>query len=260
MKNKILLIGGKGNLGSAILNSKIFKNLDSPKKNKLNLLNKSTIKNFLKKKYNLIINCAAAARMKECEKNPNKAIKINVIGTLNLVREIINYAINFRKKIRLIHISTDGVYPSINGNYSENGPLKPYNVYGWTKLCSESIVKKLKNYVVIRTKFFDKTNIRFNTAATDIYTSMIEIQNLVKEIKNISSKNFIGIINIGAKKKSDFENYKKYKPNIKPCKRKDILKNLNFKIAKDSSMNLSLLKKIKRRNGQSTIRNNYPYL
>ena len=56
------------------------------------------------------------------------------------------------------------------------------------------------------------------------------------------------------------ENYKKYKPNIKPCKRKDILKNLNFKIAKDSSMNLSLLKKIKRRNGQSTIRNNYPYL
>ena len=180
----------------------------------------------------MIINCAAAARMKECEKNPNKAIKINVIGTLNLVREIINYEINFRKKIRLIHISTDGVYPSINGNYSENGPLKPYNVYGWTKLCSESIVKKLKNYVVIRTKFFDKTNIRFNTAATDIYTSMIEIQNLVKEIKNISSKNFIGIINIGAKKKSDFENYKKYSrcarfANIPIC-----IRSLHFHINK----------------------------
>ena len=249
MKNKILLIGGEGNLGSAIIRSKIFGNLDHPKKKKLNILNKSTIQKFLKKNYNLIINCAAIARMKECEKNPNKAIKINIVGTLNLAKEIINHEINFKKSIKLIHISTDGVYPSTAGNYSENSLLKPYNVYGWTKLCSEFIVKKLKNYVIIRTRFFDKRNIRFNTAATDIFTSMIEIQNLVKEIKSVSTKNFVGIINIGDKRKSDFENYKKFKSGIKPCKRKDIVKNLNFKIAKDASMNLSLLKKIKKKNG-----------
>ena len=102
----------------------------------------------------------------------------------------------------------------------------------------------LENYVVIRTRFFDKANIKFKTAATDIYTSMIEVQNLAKEIKKISLNKFIGVINIGDKRKSDFENYKKFKPNIKPCKRKDILKNLSFKIAKDASMNLSLFKKI----------------
>ena len=249
MKNKVLLIGGQGNLGSAIVKSKTFRNLHYPKKGKLNILKKSNIRKFLKKNYNLIINCAAIARMKECEKNPKKAIKVNIIGTLNLVREIINYQNNFEKKIKLVHISTDAVYPSTKGNYSEKSLLKPYNVYGWTKLCSEYIIKKLKNYVIIRTRFFNKKKIKFNTAATDIFTSMMEVQDLVKEIKNISQKNFSGIINIGNKRKSDFENYRTFKSNMKPCKRKDILKKLKFKIAKDASMNLSVLKKNKKKHG-----------
>ena len=94
-------------------------------------------------------------------------------------------------------------------------------------------------------RFFDKTKIRFNTAATDIFTSMIEVKDLVNEIKNISSTKFIGVINVGGRPKSDFVNYKKFKKNIMPCKRKDIVKNLGFKIAKDASMNLNLLKRLK---------------
>ena len=242
---KILLIGGGGTLGSSIIKSKIFKNIESPSKKNLNLLKRESINRFLKNKYYLIINCAAVARMKKCEKNPFKAIKVNIFGTLNLVKEIMNYEANSKKKIKLIHISTDGVYPSIKGNYSENGPIKPYNVYGWTKLCSEFIVKMLSNYVVIRTRFFDKTNIRFKTAATDIFTSMIEVQSLIKKIKLISLTKFNGVINVGERRNSDFENYKKFKPHIKPCKRRDILKNLSFEIAKDASMNLNLFKKIR---------------
>ena len=69
----------------------------------------------------------------------------------------------------------------------------------------------------------------------------------IKEIKYISGTRFKGIINVGKKKQSDFLNYKKFKSNIKPCKRKDILKDLSFKIAKDASMNLNLFKKLKSR-------------
>ena len=143
----------------------------------------------------------------------------------------------------------NGVCPSTKGNYSENDKLKPYNVYGWTKLCSENLVKILENFIIIRTRFFDKKNIIYDTAAKDIFTSMIEIKKLTKEIKNISSTNFIGTINIGDKRRSDFLNYKKFKSKIKPCYRADIMKNLNFQIAKDSSMNLNLLKKIKKKYG-----------
>ena len=241
---KILLIGGGGTLGTAIIKSKIFKKIDYPNKKNLNLLKKVSIKKFINRKYDLIINCAAFARMKECEKKPMKAIDINIIGTLNLVREIMNYESRSKKKVRLIHISTDGVYPSRKGNYSEKSLVKPYNLYGWTKLCSELFVRMLQSHVVIRTRFFDKKNIRFNTAATNIFTSMIEVENLVKKIKNISLNKFIGIINVGGKRKSDFKNYKKFKENIKPCKRKDIIKNLSFAIAKDASMDLKLYNNI----------------
>lgn len=244
--NKVLLIGGSGTLGNAIISSKIFKRLDSPKKKELNLLKKESIRKFLNKKYNLIINCAAIARMKECEKNPNKATEVNVYGTLNLVEEIKKHEINFRRKIKLIHISTDGVYSSSKGNYSENSSLKPYNVYGWTKMQAEIAIKMLENYIIVRTRFFDKKNIKFDTAATDIFTSMIEVKNLVKAIKCILLNNYKGVINIGEKRRSDFENYKKFKPKIKPCKRKDIVKNLGFEIATDASMNLRVFNKLKK--------------
>ena len=243
---KVLLLGGTGNLGSAIVRSRIFKNIISPSKRDLNILSRSSIKKFLKKEnFDLIINCAAMARMKECEKNASQAIKININGTTNLVDEILNYE---NKNLRFVHISTDAVYPSIKGNYSENDQLGPHNVYGWTKLASEHLVKNLKNYVIIRTRFFDKHNIRFSRSAVDVFTSSIEISQLIKEIKFLSQSKFIGTVNVGSKRKSDFINYKKYKVNLKPCKRQDVVKGLNFELAKDSSMNLGLLSKIKEMN------------
>ena len=247
LSKKILLIGGSGTLGSSIINSKIFKKLDAPKKRELNLLNKKNIKKFLKKKYNTIINCAAVARMKECERNPSEAIKVNVFGTANLAEEINKYQKKYKRKIKLIHISTDAVYSSTRGGYLESSRLKPYNNYGLTKMLSEeAITKILDDYIIVRTRFFDKKNIRFKTAATDIFTSMLEVEDLVRAIGSILLKNFKGIINVGQKRKSDFENYKKFKPDIKPCKRKDIMKELDFVIAKDASMNLKIFNKLKK--------------
>ena len=244
-KRRVLLIGGSGNLGSTIRKLDYFKNLDSPSEDDMNLHDRPSITKYLKNDYQLIINCAAKARMKECEENPSEAIKTNIFGTMNLVKEIMNYTKKTKKKIKIIHISTDCVYPSTKGNYSENDPLKPYNVYCWTKLCSESIIRLLENHIVIRTNFFNKEKIRFDTAATDVFTSKFEIQNLVKEIKNLSLTDFIGIVNVGKERDSDFNNIKKFMPTLKPCKREDINKNLSLEFVKDSSMNLSLLKKIK---------------
>ncbi len=242
---KVLLIGGSGNLGSCIFDSKTFPNIIAPTKKELNILKIKSLKKFFQKKdFDLVINCAAMARMRECEKNPSEAINTNINGTINLVKAIIKYEKEKNKNIKFIHISTDGVYPSTQGNYSESSELNPYNVYGWTKLASEFIVKFLKNYVIIRTRFFNKRKIKFNDAATDIFTSSIEVNELIKYIKKISLKNFIGIVNVGSARRSDFDNYKIYKKNIKPTKRKRILKKINFDIAKDSSLNLNLLKKI----------------
>ena len=157
-----LLIGGSGNLGSEIIRSKIFKNIYAPSKKILNLLDQKIINKFLKtKKFDLIINCASLARMKYCEKNIGKTIENNIEGTFNLIKEILNYQQKYKKKIKIIHISSDAVYPSIRGNYSEESSLGPYNVYGWTKLASEFLVKLVDRHIIIRTRFYKKNQIIF---------------------------------------------------------------------------------------------------
>ena len=61
---KVLLLGGTGRLGLSIIKSKIFKNIVSPSKNNLNILNIKSIDKILRSEnFDLIINCAAMARM-----------------------------------------------------------------------------------------------------------------------------------------------------------------------------------------------------
>ena len=157
MTNNILLLGGSGTLGSKIIKSKFFPNLEYPKKKMLNILNKKQIENYLvKKKIDLVLHCAALARVKDCEFDKNKAKKINIIGTDNIVKSILKIQKIKKKDIKLVFISSDAVYASTRGNYKETDKTSPYNFYGLTKLKGEKIVKKLKNYMIIRTRFFDK--------------------------------------------------------------------------------------------------------
>tara|TARA_B100001248_G_scaffold50550_2_gene32690 strand:- start:1839 stop:2594 length:756 start_codon:yes stop_codon:yes gene_type:complete len=246
IKGNILLIGGSGNLGQKIIKSNLFGKIYHPKKNSLNLLKPDQIDKFLNlKKVDIIINCASIARMKECEKNKSKAINNNILGTFNLVSSILKFNKNKRKNVLLVHISTDAVYPSIKGNYSEDSGLGPYNVYGWTKLSAEYLVKILEKHIIIRTRFYDKKKIKYKFSASDIFTSQVDIRLLPKYIKYLILEKYSGVINIGGKRISDFNLYKKDNKKLKPFKRKNLIKKLKFTIAKDSSLNIKKFKKIK---------------
>ncbi len=240
MSGKILLIGGSGQLGSYLKKNYKLSNLESPRKKELDLRKKKSISAALKKySPKTIINCAAITNMKFSEKYPSKCFEINVIGVINLVDEINKH----NKNIRLIHLSSDGVYPSLKGNYSEKSKIGPYNLYCWSKYLSEIPVKTLKNFVIIRTRFYDKKKIKFKKVAKDIFTSSIEINLLSKKILKLVKKKFNGIMNIGEVKMSLFDRYKKYKKII-PINRSEILKNIDIQIAKDASMNIKKMKKI----------------
>ena len=234
IKKKNLVIGGYGNLGKSLRKNIFFKNFHFPKKKFFDLTNKKKMYAYLRKKnIEIIVNAAAFARMKKCEENKSKAKKINITGCRNLI-DVINQTNN---NIYLIHISTDGVYESTIGNYSERSKLKPYNYYGKTKLEAEKIVKKFNKFLIIRTRFFNKDKIKFNEAAIDSFSSSLERNKLSKYLSILIKKNVTGILNVGGKKISDYELYKKYKKNIKICTYKEIQKKLDFKISKDASMN-----------------------
>jgi len=242
---KILLTGATGNLGQAIVKSNILPGLLTPSRQVLDITRPDSIKNFFDKNdIDAIIHCAAMARLKECEENPIDCVNTNIIGTGNLIMETLKKENKTNAKIRFVHISTDGVYEGLGGNYSEKDETIPCNKYGWSKLGSECSVNLLSNFCIIRTRFFDPENIKFEKSATDAYTSKITVNELAKSICLMLNNNFIGTINIGEKKISDFEAYKKYKQSIKSCKFEDILKETNFPLTKDASMNTNLWKKI----------------
>ena len=241
----ILLTGASGKLGKAIIGSGLFPSILIPSSQQLDITKSEQIEAYFRDhKIDAIIHCAAIARPSECEKNPVKAIETNIIGTSNLVMEVINQNKLIKSSIRFIHISTDGVYPSTRGNYSERDETIPYNRYGWTKLGAECAVNLLSNFCIIRTSFFEPHNIKFDYSPIDLYSSKLPVNYLSKAILTILESDFIGTINIGGERKSDYDRYKEFKASLRPCKREDIIKEINFKIYYDSSMNSDLWKNL----------------
>ena len=84
------------------------------------------------------------------DKDINKSIDLNIIGTSNLVK-VCN-----ENQIKIIFFSTSYLYPGKKGNYSETDPLLPWNNYGWSKMGAESAVQMYKNSLIIRACMTEK--------------------------------------------------------------------------------------------------------
>ena len=93
----------------------------------------------------ILIHVGALTRpMSIHERNPDKSIKNNIIGTSNVVLACIKH------NIKIIYISTDFVYPGTEGNYSEKSSIYPVNKYAWSKLGGECAVKLYDNSLILR--------------------------------------------------------------------------------------------------------------
>ena len=109
---------------------------------------------------------------------------------------------------------------------------------------AEKKVKKVKNFLIIRTRFFNKQKIKFKDAAVDSFSSSIEINLLIRYLKILINKKINGILNVGGKKISDFDLYKKYKKNLKKTSIQKIQANKKYLLSIDASMNCKKFKKI----------------
>ena len=87
---KILLTGATGKLGRAIIDSGQFPELLTPPRDVLDITEPESIEKFFENNnVDAVIHCAALARLKECEDNSIKAIETNIVGTSNLVEEVL---------------------------------------------------------------------------------------------------------------------------------------------------------------------------
>ncbi len=236
-KKKIVVTGGTGRFGSVLKRTELNYSLLFPRKNKLDITKFRSIKNYLSKtKPFCLIHLAGLSRpMKVHEKNINKSIELNIIGTANIVRacEMLD--------IKLIYFSTSYIYPGKKGNYKETDSLLPSNNYAWSKLGGESAVQMYRNSLIIRASMTEKPFVH-KKAFANMYTNFIYHEDFVKIFKKLINKR--GIINVGGPTKSVYSFVKKYNPKIKKIFLKNKKKSL---IPVNSSMNLSKLKSILRK-------------
>lgn len=93
-----------------------------------------------------IVNTAAYTDVDGCESNQEKAFLVNAVGARNVAiaaREV---------EAKLVHISTDYVFDGKkNEPYVEWDPPNPINVYGWSKLMGEQMVREQNpRYFILR--------------------------------------------------------------------------------------------------------------
>lgn len=138
---KILLLGGSGLLGSAILNradeSKII--ITAPTRDQFEAGVDDTDE-FLSQyqDYDCIINCIAYHNVDVCEDNVEQTFKINE----DFVQKLAQFCNNTNKTF--IHISTDYVFDGkLMRPYKEDDLTNPVNIYGKSKLAGEERIKAI---------------------------------------------------------------------------------------------------------------------
>ena len=230
MKNKkIIMTGGSGRF------AKVFKKINQkekifyPSKKNLDINNINSVRKYIKKiKPDYLIHCAALSRpMNIHEKNINKSISTNIIGTANIVK------ICSQEKIKLIYFSTNYVYPGKKGNYKESDPVLPINNYAISKLGGECAVQMYKNSLILRICMTEKPFVH-KKAFKDVRMNFMFHEELAENLLKLI--NLKGIINIGGPTQTVFKFAKKTnKKTIKISAKKMFGKNFPL----NQSMNIS---------------------
>ncbi len=137
IKNKILILGGKGMLGTEItmLLRSNFEVL-SVDRETVDITDKQQSENFIvAEQPEWIINCAAMTAVDACESNESQAMQVN-----GYALEYIGLAAKTAGS-KVIHISTDYVFNGQNpSGYREDDLKDPINIYGKSKAVGEDLL------------------------------------------------------------------------------------------------------------------------
>ena len=164
---KIVVTGGSGFIGSNLIDYLLKKkyfvinidkssysanpyNLKEINKNRNYRYYKVDINNQKKvfiilKKYNPsgVFNLAAETHVDRSIDNPKNFINSNILGVFNLLESLRKYTKKNKKKIKLVHISTDEVYGDIvkSKRTNEKFPYDPSSPYSASKASADHLVK-----------------------------------------------------------------------------------------------------------------------
>ncbi|HYE77486.1 MAG TPA: dTDP-4-dehydrorhamnose reductase, partial [bacterium] len=151
VRPKILITGANGQLGHDL--TEILKkdyNVMAVSRNEMDVQKpEEVIATFTLFEPNIVIHPAAYTKVDACEEDPEKAFRVNAMGTQNLALACEEFG------SLMVYISTDYVFDGTKGSpYREYDRPNPINVYGESKLMGEEYVKQLLvRHFIIRTSW-----------------------------------------------------------------------------------------------------------
>jgi dTDP-4-dehydrorhamnose reductase len=149
---RILLLGGTGQVGKEILGLARPGEVEivAPSRSVLDLCDAQALaQTIAAHPWNAVINAAAYTDVDRAESQEMLAFAVNAAGPQRLAVE------TARRKIPLIHISTDYVFDGRKGApYVEEDGVGPLNAYGRSKLAGEKAVRSANpRHVIVRTSW-----------------------------------------------------------------------------------------------------------
>jgi dTDP-4-dehydrorhamnose reductase len=236
-RSRILFTGGGGLLGSEF--KKILPGIHYPSHKEFDVTNYGQMQRYLETHpCDLIIHAAAFISPPAIDKDPSKAIEVNIIGTSNVVRLCMQHG------ARLIYVSTDYVFKGDRGNYAETDAVYPVNKYAWSKLGGECAAAMYDKSLIVRTTFGPNV-FPFEKAFVDQWTSRESVTAIAEKISKLVDKDVTGVIHVGGRRRTVFE----YARSLDATRRVGELsvRDVPFTVPVDTSMNCDKYNKLIRR-------------
>lgn len=233
-ETKVLFTGGSGRLGTEM--KKLLPKALYPDTKTFDVTNDEQMDKYVRKHtLSTIVHAAAFTSPPLVDKDPQRALDVNIIGTANVAKICKQYA------IKLVYISTDYVFKGDVGNYKEEDPVFPVNKYAWSKLGGECAVRMLDGYLIIRTSFGEKT-FPYEKAFADQYTSREPVDVIAKKIVKTIKAGMDGVVHVGHERRSVYE-YAVSLKGMKPIGKISII-DASFVVPKDTSLDTGKYNKL----------------
>jgi dTDP-4-dehydrorhamnose reductase len=150
---------------------------------------------------------SAVSKIDFCKSHPELSREINVEGVQNLLMKL------KEKKIFPIYVSSDSVYPGVNGNYGEDSGGPAVNVYGGHRRGIEKFIHDhFQRYCVLRFSKVVGYDDNRSDLLSDLYGKIItgkvlklvqnqrfqvvSLSDMAEVIEQVARKNITGIFNI----------------------------------------------------------------
>jgi dTDP-4-dehydrorhamnose reductase len=216
---RVLITGGSGNLGRELV--KANPECLHPSHSELDISNEKAVREYARvNKPDELIHCAALIGIRQCDEDKNKAFSINVQGTRNLVRGVLEYS----PECLFVYMSTASVFDGDVGDYTESDVPNPRNFYSLTKLLGEFVVSEsaLANSLILRANLVPRKKWAYPKAFSDRFGTYLFADDLAKAISHVIDEGLRGIVHVcGEEKLSMFELAKLTTPEVLPMTLKE---------------------------------------